>query len=268
MAKKSQSPDPAPVITCRPVLPTPPDHVAAAKTAIDINPANAPPLAYFASASGDALSPLHAALSTARWWGVRGVDLSVQFLDNPSVALRKKILAHANAWGDSRRGGNVRLRETKGRGDVRLVRTPGTGYAAFVGTDNAHIATGEPTMWLDSFSDRTPDSEFFRVVRHEFGHAIGLIHEHQRKDVIKLLDPAKTIAVFERLYGWDEATTRQQVLTPVSEKTLTATSPDARSVMCYQFDGSCTKNGKPIPGGLDIDASDYALIAKVYPKSL
>jgi hypothetical protein len=254
----------SPVITCRPVLPTPPDLIAAAKTAISINPANAPPTAYFASASGDALSPLHAALSTARWWGVRGVDLSVRFLDNPSASLRKKILAHMNAWGKS---GNVRLRETKGTGQCRISRQPGTGYASYVGTDNAHIPASQPTMWLDSFSDHTPDSEFYRVVRHETGHLLGLIHEHQRKDIIKLLDTAKTIEVFRELYGWDETTTRQQVLTPVSEKTLTATGPDAVSIMCYQFGGNCTKNGKPIPGGLDIDASDYALIAKVYPRS-
>jgi hypothetical protein len=265
MSKAKASASGAPVITCRPVLPVPDDPVAAAKTAISINPANAPPTAYFASASGDTLSPLHAALATARWWGVKGVDLSVQFLDNPSAALRKKILAHMNAWSKS---GNVRLRETKGTGQCRISRQPGSGYASYVGTDNAHIPTSQPTMWLDSFSDHTPDSEFFRVVRHETGHLLGLIHEHQRKNIIKLLDPAKTIAVFERLYGWDETTTRQQVLTPVSEKTLTATPVDVRSIMAYQFSSDCTKNGKPIPGGLDIDASDYALVAKIYPKSL
>ena len=36
--------------------------------------------------------------------------------------------------------------------------------------------------------------------------------------------------------------------------------------MCYQIPGEVTKDGKPIVGGKDIDASDYAFIAKIYPK--
>jgi hypothetical protein len=36
--------------------------------------------------------------------------------------------------------------------------------------------------------------------------------------------------------------------------------------MCYQIPGSITKNGQPILGGLDIDPTDYAFAAKLYPK--
>jgi hypothetical protein len=36
--------------------------------------------------------------------------------------------------------------------------------------------------------------------------------------------------------------------------------------MCYQIPGEITKDGKPIVGGLDIDASDYTFAATIYPK--
>jgi hypothetical protein len=253
------------IITCRPVLPRPPDEIAAARTALEHDPVNGVAVSQLAAVTGDVLPPGHVALLVSRSWGAKGFDGSVSFTDNPSVALRRKILAHCNAWGKT---GNVRFRETKGAGIIRIARQEGSGYWSYLGTDNLHIPASQQTMNLDSFTEHTPDSEFFRVVRHEAGHALSLVHEHQRKDVIRLLDPAKTIRVFRDLYGWDEATTRQQVLTPVSEQLLKATAADVRSIMAYQFGPECTKNGKPIPGGLDIDASDYALIAKVYPKSL
>jgi hypothetical protein len=37
--------------------------------------------------------------------------------------------------------------------------------------------------------------------------------------------------------------------------------------MCYQIPGEITKDGEPIAGGVDIDALDYALAAKLYPSS-
>jgi hypothetical protein len=48
-----------------------------------------------------------------------------------------------------------------------------------VGTDALSIPRSEPTMnfgWLTPESD---DDEFSRVVTHEFGHALGAVHEHQ-----------------------------------------------------------------------------------------
>ena len=50
--------------------------------------------------------------------------------------------------------------------------------------------------------------------------------------------------------------TLQQVLTALDEKTLMATPPDQTSIMCYQLPGVITKDGKPITGGTDINATE------------
>ena len=42
-------------------------------------------------------------------------------------------------------------------------------------------------------------------------------------------------------------------------------SADVTSIMCYQLPGSITTDGKPIPGGNDIDPTDGAFAAKFYP---
>ena len=57
-----------------------------------------------------------------------------------------------------------------------------------------------------------------------------------------------------------------QVLTPLNEASLMGTPTDQTSIMCYQLPGLITKDGKPIVGGTDIDATDYAFCGTMYPK--
>jgi hypothetical protein len=121
-------------------------------------------------------------------------------------------------------------------------------------------------MNLEAFTMNTRESEFHRVVRHETGHTLGFPHEHMRKALVDKLDVQKTIAYFEETQGWSEDEVRAQVLTPIEESTLLGTTPDPRSIMCYQIPGNITVDGKPIIGGTDIDASDYKFAASIYPK--
>src|SRR5262249_6132597 len=140
------------------------------------------------------------------------------------------------------------------------------GYWSYLGTDILHIPKNEQTMNLEAFSMQTPESEYHRVVRHETGHTLGFPHEHMRKVLVAPIDPAKAIAFLERTQGWSEEEVRQQVLTPLEESSLRGTKADPKSIMCYQIPGSLTKNGKPIVGGKDIDKSDAAFAAEIYPK--
>ena len=48
---------------------------------------------------------------------------------------------------------------------------------------------GEPTMWLDLHTGGVNDDYKKHVVIHEFGHILGLTHEHQRSDFWKLIKP-------------------------------------------------------------------------------
>ena len=47
----------------------------------------------------------------------------------------------------------------------------------------------EATMWLDLHTGGVDDHYKKHVVIHEFGHALGLGHEHQRSDFWKLIKP-------------------------------------------------------------------------------
>jgi hypothetical protein len=65
---------------------------------------------------------------------------------------------------------------------------------------------------------------------------------------------------------WDKATVDAQVLTPLSEGSLRGTPADQTSIMCHQLPGEITKDGKPITGGTDINATDYDFAGKIYPR--
>ena len=170
-----------------------------------------------------------------------------------------------NAWGAH---GNVSFVTADIDPQVRISRTPGQGYWSYLGTDVLLIPRDQPTMNLANFTMATPDSEFYRVIRHETGHTLGFPHEHTRREIVDRIDRAKAIAYFKRTQGWDEGTVVSQVLTPLDNSALIATAnPDPVSIMCYWLPASIMKDGKAISGGRDIDALDAQFAASIYPKS-
>lgn len=242
--------------------------IAAAKTAVEVNPLNHTPLHRLTGVIPDFVAtPERIAVLTTKYWGLQGVSLTVGFLDNPPEDLQKRIILHMNAWAKT---SNVKFVATKVDPQVRIARAAGPegGYWSYLGSDILHIAKKDPTMNLEAFTMSTQESEFHRVVRHETGHTLGFPHEHMRKALVDKIDPQKAIEYFERTQGWKEQEVREQVLTPIEESTLRGTPPDPKSIMCYQIPGELTKDGNPIIGGLDIDPTDYKFADTIYPKKV
>ena len=171
----------------------------------------------------------------ARRWPQSGIKLTVQFLDSPTQALRARILSHMNAWGAH---ANVSFEETRGVGMVRIARLDRpkelAGYWSYIGTEILGIEVDQPTLNLDSFTMRTPESEFLRVVRHEAGHTLGFEHEHMRGDIVRRIDRRKAFAYFRRNDDWPPNEVKPQVLTPLATRSLMGTAEsDPLSIMCY-----------------------------------
>ena len=201
-------------------------------------------------------------------WPAKGVQLSVSFLDGAKSDLRKRILLHMNAWGQK---ANVKFAETSGVGQVRIARLESpeeeAGYWSYVGTEILEIDENLPTMNLDGFTMRTSEAEFRRVVRHEAGHTLGFDHEHMRSDIVKLIDRDKAVSFFDKDQGWTPEEVKEQVLTPLAKKSIMGTKEsDPLSIMCYQLPAAIMKNGKAIKGGKDINPTDHAFAASIYPK--
>ncbi|HYE33991.1 M12 family metallopeptidase [Methylocaldum sp.] len=238
--------------------------VKAAETARTINPVNAPVFGPLASVAAglEINEPLRLAVLTAKYWGPKPRTLTISFMESTPADLKTRIISHMNAWTKT---GCISFVGTNGTGDIRISREPG-GYWSYLGTDVLLIPKNRPTMNLQGFTMRTPESEYKRVVHHETGHTLGFPHEHMRKDLVARIDPAKAYKWFLETYGWDRATVDSQVLTPLDEASLMGTPADQTSIMCYQLPRVITKDGKPITGGTDINQTDYMFAGKIYPK--
>jgi hypothetical protein len=237
--------------------------IEAAAIAWEENPANRPNVRRAVGIVGPSAGgrSFIAAVTTKYWRGER-TEFGVSFLDTDDAELKRRILSHLNAWSARSR---VRFRASGVEPDVRIARMPGDGYWSYLGTDIQLIPDDEPTMNLDSFTMRTSEREYKRVVRHEAGHTLGFPHEHLRKDLIDRIDRRKAIRYFAEQSGWSAEETVAQVLTPIDEADLIATESDELSIMCYQLPGSITIDGNPIEGGLDLTALDRQFVRHLYP---
>lgn len=239
--------------------------VKAADVSCKINPVNSPMFAAFAQvgAGFQVLEPARIAVLTSKYWGSQPRKLTVSFMETTPADLRARIISHMNAWTKT---GSISFVETSGVGQVRISRGGG-GYYSYLGTDILLIPKNRQTMNLEGFTMNTSESEFRRVVRHETGHTLGFPHEHMRKGLVARINPQKAYDYFRRTQGWDKAMVDAQVLTSLDERSLISTPPDQTSIMCYQLPGLITIDGKPIIGGADINATDYAFAGKIYPKA-
>ena len=260
-----------PPITCRTKPLTPSQAAEALRRAMLLNPGNgASRRSVVRTPVGRRGGPRRLAVVIGNRWPATGVRLTVQFLDNPPAALRARIVLHMNAWDKT---ANVRFTETRGTGHVRISRLDRpddvSGYWSYIGTEILGIDDDEPTLNLDSFTMRTAESEFRRVVRHEAGHTLGFDHEHMRGALVKKIDRKKALRYFDLTQGWTPEEVDEQVLTPLAEATIMGTAEsDPTSIMCYQIPGAITKDGKPIPGGRDINRTDFAFATSIYPKRI
>jgi hypothetical protein len=239
--------------------------IKAAQIAQQINLLNAPAVLSYAAAAIDVgpVTPMQIAVSTQKWWGPQTRTLTVSFMDSEPADLRQRILDHMNAWSQA---ASISFRETLRDGNVRISLGP-DGYWSYLGTDILLIPDNQQTMNLEGFTMSTEEREFRRVIRHEAGHTLGFPHEHMRRELVARIDPEKAYDYFRRLAGWDRRMVDLQVLTSLDDSSIVGTPPDQDSIMCYQIPGDITTDGRSIPGGLDINQTDFAFARHIYSGS-
>jgi hypothetical protein len=149
-------------------------------------------------------------------------------------------------------------------------------YDSFIGKDAMSYIKNVQTMNLvfdpsigRQFKKELVNSEFHRVILHEFGHVLGLIHEHMRPDRPIQWNKTGLYAYANRNWGWDEKTVDQQIIQTYSGN-LAGTAFDVRSIMEYQFERGLAyyKDGRPFeaPYNCQLSALDKVAATITYPK--
>ena len=90
---------------------------------------------------------------------------------------------------------------------VRIAFLPGQGSWSGVGTDaldESAFPKTDPTMNFGWLEDETDATGYERVVVHEFGHALGCVHEHQSPNEKLQWNVPKVYASFPVHLTWVE----------------------------------------------------------------
>jgi hypothetical protein len=156
------------------------------------------------------------------------VNLDISFVDNPSDA------------------------------DVRISFDPDGGCWSLVGTDHL-LEKKNATMNFGWFDVAT--------IIHEFGHVIGLVHEHQNPKGKKIMwDEKKVIEWAKESQGWNEETTRQNIINKYNKNSINGSDFDPLSIMLYFFPASLTTNNIGTEQNFRLSGQDVIWIDKMYHK--
>jgi hypothetical protein len=135
-----------------------------------------------------------------------------------------------------------------------------------VGTDALGIPFNFSTMHFGWFDDNTPDEEFRRTVLHEFGHALGLIHEHQSPVAGIQWNRALVYAdMASATPPWERAKVDSHIFTRYSVSSTNFSHYDPTSIMQYPYPASWTLDGRGVPFNTVLSATDIEFIRRWYP---
>ena len=199
-----------------------------------------------------------------------------------SKALKSRIAKIATEWQNAVPGvpldfGDLEDPRVCKSADVNHIRVgfAFAGYWSLVGQDSIKL-TGqdEQSMNFEGFDTSLPnDSEFQATVLHEFGHAIGLEHEHQNP-LSKCKDEFDWDKIYTWLAGppnnWSKKTVDFN-MGVLNEQGLLMSSFDKKSIMLYTFPPEYFKQGKQATcysaQNTSLSDGDKWIVSKLYPSA-
>lgn len=226
--------------------------------AIEENPAN---LAKPQSPDA-APADLELALDARKLWKP-GRVLHVRFLDGIK-AVQDKVAEVAQLWCQS---ANIKLLfDNDPKAEIRITFRQ-TGSWSYIGTDALLIKQGEPTMNFGWLAPNTDDDEYSRVVLHEFGHALGCIHEHQNPGGHIPWNEGAVLAFYMGPPNyWLADEVQSNILAKYDCAYTKYTDFDPHSIMLYPIPKAHTLGGFEVPWeNCRLSESDKQFIAEMYP---
>jgi hypothetical protein len=151
-----------------------------------------------------------------------------------------------------------------GDADIRIgINNDGFSWSK-VGSDASEVSEGE-TMhygWLDR---ATPDAEYQRTVLHEFGHALGAVHEHQSPGgEIKWNVAAVHAWCASNNPPWSTEDCDSNIINRYAASEAIFTRLDPSSIMVYSFPSSWTTDGTSMPMNWRLSNDDKSLMSSIY----
>lgn len=240
----------------------PPDLLMeAARLALEENPENAHSSEIRLPVGVHASAPRLMAILTGKKWK-RGRTLRVFFMDGDS-ALQDKVKNQALVWTQH---ANIKLEFVDDpKAEIRISFNREIGFWSLIGTDALAVSRDKQTM---NFGGLQADNEqqISRVVLHEFGHALGCIHEHQHPENGI---PWNRDAVISYYMGppnkWSKDEIETNIFKQYSKSATNFSEFDLKSIMLYPIPKEHTLGGFEVGWNTELSETDKKFIGQIYP---
>lgn len=195
-----------------------------------------------------------------------GITLKVKFMDG-SPAKWEKVKRYAMEW---TRYANINFAfftpsDPTPPGPTIRISFQRQGHWSLIGSQAAHRNPAVPTMNLNYRLFNKSDREIRRVVLHEFGHALGLWHEHQNPTIAFRWNKQEVYEHYRRRYGWSRSKVDANIFRKLDKARVNATAFDPASIMLYAFPSRFTLDGVVLRLNWDLSQTDKRQIARLYP---
>jgi len=187
--------------------------------------------------------------------------IKVQFLGG--IPRQKKlVMKYAQEWMEY---ANIEFEFTVLPGIIRVSFKEGQGSWSYVGKEALQINNKQPTVNFGWLTKDVEEEEARRVILHEFGHVLGMTHEHK--------SPASSIpwnkkAVYDFYKGppnfWDKETVDTNLFN-VYQGEMTNSEYDPKSIMHYPIPNELTIGDYSVGWNDNLSNQDKEFIGKIYP---
>lgn len=200
-------------------------------------------------------------INYSKLWA-NGRTLTIAFIDDPDDEHKQKIIDAASQWLPYI---NLKFEFVDDlQGEIRIA-TRNNDNSSMLGTDALLIHPDWPTMNLGV----KPEHEDFEViVTHEFGHALGAMHEHQHPEANIPWDKPKVYEFYQNreLNPLTKEQVDRNLFEPFNTIEAIYTPYDRKSIMHHPIANTLTLGNWEIPINRKISKKDKKLMKLLYPK--
>lgn len=182
-----------------------------------------------------------------------GQTIYIKFI-NGSDSQKNTVKNIANTW---MKYANVKFSyvNSNHQANVRISFT-GKGNWSYLGARQLS-SSNTATMNISSVTQR--------IILHEFGHMLGLIHEHKHPNAGIPWNKPQIYKDYKNWYGWSEATIKNNLFAVYSHDRLQKGVYDKYSIMHYSIPNKHTIGNFEVSYNTKISNLDKEFIGKIYP---